>query len=354
MLDNNGICYMGIQRIYRNAVLEFIRTKMINLFPDDNSERLKQLFNNEWDKIKEHATVIRKSGQLDAPLKDDFDILGVNNFYNIFDKYYKKFDISYNSTDADDSNSQKQSLLTWIKIIKNLRDPLCHPAENEFTYGDTHLLLSSAQKALTHLGLIKEADEIGKYIEEANKIAFKITDQRESLESSLPARETIVVDFVGRDTELAKLRDWFADPESRRWALAGDGGKGKSALAYNFAVEIKNLAPQPFEFVFWLSAKKKKYLEGNIVDIDEPDFYDFNSALTKLLGYYGWLDVTEDNVQEKKKLLVKLLEEFPALVVIDDIDSLDSENEDVIEFFSSPCQIHDQKSCSHQDEQYLV
>ncbi len=29
-----------------------------------------------------------------------------------------------------------------------------------------------------------------------------------------------------------------------------------------------------------------------------------------------------------------MLEEFPALVVIDDIDSLDSENEDVIEFFS--------------------
>lgn len=253
MLDNNGICYMGIQRIYRNAVLDLIRTKMTNLFPDEYAEKLKKPF-KEWDKIKRHATEIRVSGQLDAPLKDDFDILGVNNFYNIFDTYYKKFDIPFSPENADDSNSRKQSLLTWIKIIKNLRDPLCHPAEDEFTYGDTHLLLSSAQKALTHLGLIKEADEIGKYIEEANRIAFKITDQREPLESSLPPRETIVIDFVGRDTELAKLRDWFADSESRRWALAGDGGKGKSALAYNFAVEIKNLAPQPFEFVFWLSA----------------------------------------------------------------------------------------------------
>jgi len=160
-----------------------------------------------------------------------------------------------------------------------------------------------------------------------------IESVRESLETRLAPRESIVVDFIGRDKELKQLSDWFLDPASRIWVLAGDGGEGKSALAYNFALEVRLNAHEPFEAVFWLSAKRRRFLEGTIITIDEPDFHDLDSVLSPLLFYYGWVDEIEQFIEKKHRVL-ELLSEVPAFIVVDDIDSLESENEDVSEFFS--------------------
>lgn len=124
------------------------------------------------------------------------------------------------------------------------------------------------------------------------------------------------------------------DPTSRRWALAGEGGKGKSAIAYSFATNIKLLAPPPFQAVFWLSAKKKKYIEGSVLTIETPDFGNLDSALSRLLMCYGWIDEASGPLESKKTKALELLNEFPALIVVDDVDSLESEDENVIEFFS--------------------
>jgi hypothetical protein len=158
--------------------------------------------------------------------------------------------------------------------------------------------------------------------------------QREPLETQLPPRESIVIDFIGRDGERKELLEWIMDPVAKRWALAGDGGKGKSALAYNFAAHIRNEAPAPFQAVFWFSAKKRKFVEGTVVDIGSPDFEDLPSALDAVLRAYGWVEEIDRPTNSKAQRVLELLSAFPALLVIDDIDSLESKDEDVIEFFS--------------------
>jgi hypothetical protein len=73
------------------------------------------------------------------------------------------------------------------------------------------------------------------------------------IDDTLPPPEVIVVGFVGREDELNQLRAWFAGPVLRRWLLAGDGGKGKSSLAYEFAQVIRTASPRDLFGVFWAS-----------------------------------------------------------------------------------------------------
>jgi tetratricopeptide (TPR) repeat protein len=195
-------------------------------------------------------------------------------------------------------------------------------------------MLDCARRVLLRLNLSVDAASIKDLSTKLLSKHQAVILSGEPLEDCLPPRESIVINFVGRDREMDELREWFSDPVSRRWALAGEGGKGKTALAYNFAFEIKMKAPPPYQTVLWLSAKRRKFLEGIAVIINEPDFYNLNSALSSLLNQYGWVDEVNLPTESKRKRTLELLSEFPALVVIDDVDSVDVENEDAIEFFS--------------------
>ena len=184
---------------------------------------------------------------------------------------------------------------------------------------------------MSSLGCHSEASEIMDLIDEV----LESTNRNDTtLDHRLPSRETVVVDFVGREQELAALRAWFDEPRSALWALAGDGGKGKSAIAYTFAREIQRRAPAPFQIVLWLSAKKRRFLEGTTTEIDSPDFHDLETALSQVLIQLGWAEDAALPVESRKERVLELLTEFPALVVVDDVDSLDAEGEAAISFFA--------------------
>ena len=130
MAQNNiVICYEGIQVIYRNAMVNFIRTRLISAYPEDYSKKLKNPFQKEWTKIENDAQTVRLSSELSTKLKDEFDLLSVNHFFNLFDVYYDIFGGDDLTTDEKERQKQKQTLLYWLRLIKNLRDPLSHPSE---------------------------------------------------------------------------------------------------------------------------------------------------------------------------------------------------------------------------------
>ena len=331
-MENNVACYEGVQRIFRNSVVRYLRERMTRLFPTDWEEQLKKPFQKEWDGIKQNALVARQTRATESKIIDDFDLLSVNHFFNIFDSFYYVL-LGEDSKDSL-AKRKKQDLLSWTRSIKNLRDPLSHPSEEDFSYEDAFNLLDCARRTLMVLTLDQDANKIKIIMDGLRGGSSSLKERKAPLEDFLPPLETIVSNFIGRNSELKELRDWFFNPASRRWALAGEGGKGKSALAYEFGLEIKNAAPEPFQTVIWLSAKKKKYVEGCIVEISSPDFFDLDTALNKLLQFYGWIEEIERPIETKKDIVTSLLNEFPALVVVDDIDSIESENEEVIEFFS--------------------
>jgi hypothetical protein len=109
--DNIAMCFEGIQRIYRNAIVRFLRSKMHEAFPQEWESKLRNPFQKEWETMKQNALASRVTGELTAQIRDDFDFLSVNHFFNIFDSYYNMLLRTDASGNTAAKKRQKQALL---------------------------------------------------------------------------------------------------------------------------------------------------------------------------------------------------------------------------------------------------
>ena len=341
LFSTNTYCFQGIMKDYRDSVVRHLRRTLRECYPNDWETRIRAPFEREWDGIKANYELARQTGEISSPSVDDADLLSVNHFFNLFDTYFN--DLFPNSGNvADDVRKQeKQAVLEWAKSIKRLRDPaLGHPSEIELPKPDALDMLNKAKKILEWFDS-SAADRLGDlwfHLDGQNLDEQGFDDHRVLEGSVLPPRESIAPKFVGRQAELNELDVWLKDPDSKVWLLAGDGGKGKSAIAYEFAVATKNAPPPESKLVrvIWLSAKARQFVSGQLVDIEAPDFYDLNSALDCVLRAYGapsWLFEESTSINEKKKECQDYLHELPSLIVLDDVDSLEGRNIEAMNFF---------------------
>ena len=330
--SNFTICYEGIQRTFRNSIVVHVRERFTAAYGDKAPDQLKRPFKEEeWTSIERNAAAPRASGAIGTALTDKFDLLSVKDFFNLFDCHYDVLCAGPSTSDKPKRNTERKKLLEWFRNVKELRDPTAHPPEADFSYEDAFVLLDCARRALLRLDLKSDAARVHDLMAQ---LSGRPLAQDDPLEASLPPQEAIVVDFIGRDAELRALWDWLSNPLARRWALSGAGGKGKTAIAYQFALDVRQKAPEPLQAVLWLSAKKRRFDDGHVKPIPTPDFSDLESALTQVLLQYGWAEHASESVEFKRATTLELFDKFPALVVVDDIDSVEQEGEEVIEFFS--------------------
>jgi tetratricopeptide (TPR) repeat protein len=200
--------------------------------------------------------------------------------------------------------------------------------EEEISFEEAHHLMYVAQEILKWLGCNIQ-------VEELSKLAAQLDGaERETapLLRRLPSEDSIYREFVGRDTLLKELTTCFATADNRRCLLAGDGGKGKSAAAYRFVQSSPSLGR--FQLIVWLSAKKRRFREGTPTTIESPDFITAAEAIDRLLIEYGATTQDMDKAPaDKKRLLFEYLNEFPAFIVADDIDTVLEDNE-VVSLFT--------------------
>ena len=338
MLSLNTICFQAICRDYRNAVVSHIRTSFQSAYSDDWESRVIAPFQKEWEKNRADAQVSRKSGQHESQLRDEADLLGVNHFFNLFDIHFDLlFPHSEEQSEAD-RRALKQAVLGWARNIKVMRDPVTgHPGEDDITETDAMMMLDAARRILEALQLNAahavlswwERVRNGEFIPDIDE-----ADEVRKLEGSiLPTRESVAPKFVGRQAELDALRKWLADDYSRSWFLAGDGGKGKTAIAYEFAVYTRDNPPAQLEIVIWLTAKARKFAVGSGIEVNDPDFWDLESALAGVLTAYGEAGVEAMNLDDKRKVCLEYLTILPALVILDDVDSLEGKGIEAMNFF---------------------
>lgn len=148
-----------------------------------------------------------------------------------------------------------------------------------------------------------------------------------SIEHNLPDKTMICANFIGRKKILGLLWEWFSDPFDYTKILAGDGGKGKTSLAYRFCQEFLEAPPYGFERILWIGAKVKQFsgFENNYFDLRPVDFHDFNSFLITL-GENCAINTDEIESTSKQNIMKKISEAlnwFPSLIVVDNVDSLE-------------------------------
>lgn len=329
MLGNNAICYQGIQRVFRNAMVGFIRERLPRAFPNDHLQQVKRLFGESWTKAEANATQSRESGGTATTIRDDYDLLGVNHFFEIFDRHFDKIFSANAGHPSTQPRPVKSKLLGNLKQIKDCRDPLSHPVEEEVPYDEAFGLLVDAKQILDALGLSTEAAELAKL---RDSLAGG-PEAGPSVLRQLPPQDSIYMEFVGRTGLLEQVKSYFDQSDNRRCLLAGDGGKGKSAVAYRYAQQLAD-APGRFQLIVWLSAKRRRFQEGKVVSIGSPDFSTVDDAVDRLLSEYGAVaDDFSKPFEERKRILLEYLDSYPAFIVADDIDTL-LEDSDVVSLFT--------------------
>jgi hypothetical protein len=156
-------------------------------------------------------------------------------------------------------------------------------------------------------------------------------DNAFTMTHNLPARSLICSEFVGRESVLALLWEWLADEFEYTKILSGDGGKGKTSIAYEFCRSFVQAPPVNYERVLWLSVKEQQF-SGMTNDYYEVQDSDFDSALSFLecLAESCALDTEEYGEMSYtaiKRDLKNSLGIFPSLIVVDDLDSLGDEDQ---------------------------
>lgn len=179
-----------------------------------------------------------------------------------------------------------------MKQIKNVRDPVSHPVTDDIDFDDSTHVLFCARKVLDFCGLPEASAQV---IRLQATLLGGISGEADKILAVLPPSDEVVMDFVGRHNELRTLNEWLERKLSKRWALSGEGGKGKSAIAYAFAKSVAARNNHGLDAVIWMSAKRRRFVEGKTILVDRPDFYDKQSALKTILNCLGEQPADSDN-----------------------------------------------------------
>lgn len=113
--------------------------------------------------------------------------------------------------------------------------------------------------------------------------------------------------------------------------MAGEGGLGKTSIAYRFAEVLCKEASSGIERIIWLTAKKQQFsgYENKSIDVPETHFDSYHGLLLELCSELGFIHSELDGASEK--LLKKLIQEgakiTTTLIIVDDVDSLPVEEQ---------------------------
>ena len=236
----------------------------------------------------------------------------LNHFYGVFERFYDKIFTPEAGQPLSLPKPVKARFLGNLKAIKDGRDPLSHPVEEEISHEEGHHLLYAGQEILKWLGCETQAEEL-------STLAARLSGgdpETAPLLRRLPSEDSIYLEFVGRNTLLNDLKACFANPDNKRCLLAGDGGKGKSAAAFRFVQNMPSSVLERFQLIVWLSAKRRRFREGAPITVESPDFITAGEAIDRLLTEYGALKQDMDKAPaDKKRLLFEYLNEFPAFII---------------------------------------
>lgn len=333
--SNDTLAYQAIQRTLRNALVQFVRERLSASLGDPVAEIESTFTAEQWQSAREGAAEARSTGAVARAPVDIFDELDVSHMFNVFERFFDHLFPEIASLGAA-ARRRREQIFGWLRDVITVRNPISHPAEVDLTTTELLRVVDSCKQLAQVCNQAAAIQELETLFEETlSQAVFDATGEAPSVQVLLPPRDSVVVEFVGRRQHLEELWTWLIDPHSPRTLLSGDGGKGKSSIAYQFATSVASRPPESVDGVLWMGAKARRFELGSTVEIAVPDFHDLDSALNRILHFYGEGERTELPEELKADRVVELLSDYPLLLVVDDLDTIASDEDDVVDFFAA-------------------
>lgn len=313
-MPSNWVTMYDVQLRYRNAAFAHVaRTLGDQYGPAWFEDQIVPLFTDrEWQELEKNVPERYAKAGLDIPLPERFEWLGVAHLTNIVQKHGRYLIDGARSLQPQPRERKIDSVVTICRQVRAARDPVAHPPIDELSLRDLAFYTVLAQRVLEELGLHESAAELDDVLIENEK------PRSIQIPAEIPPPSLIVNDFIGRSDERQVLDEWFGSDDEPVRVIAGGGGTGKSALAYQAALDQTSLSITRLNFIIWMTAKQRRLSGGKIVPID-ADFYDDSDVLNILWAFFG------GEGDPDMTTLMELMTDTPGLIVADDIDSLSGE-----------------------------
>ncbi|MBF6036211.1 ATP-binding protein [Pseudomonas sp. P155] len=147
------------------------------------------------------------------------------------------------------------------------------------------------------------------------------------LDHNLPDRNFVCPNFVGRVEIIQKLWAWLSDEFQYAKVLAGEGGKGKTSIAYEFCQLIASTGAPLFDQIIWLTAKTQQFKAGmdGFIGTPETHYSNLETLLVAICQKTGTIDseLEDVSVNQLKRIARQNLQTYPSFIVVDDVDSTD-------------------------------
>ena len=236
MTSCNALVYEAIQRVYRNAVVDRIRSGMQAAYPDDYEKRVTSSFQT-WDEIVSAAAQSAATGVVAHPHQDVFDYLDVSHFPVLLNNYFSVL-APVEGLPPEQANDLKRQVVSYAREIKTIRDPLSHPGTSDIGVFDALRAVDNAGRALRVLGLPDAAEKIEPLLREvAAKASAPGAASRAPVTVGKPVRLLPRPGcLVGRDDLLTGLHVRLIAAGAtgrRRWPCAGWGARGRPASPWS-------------------------------------------------------------------------------------------------------------------------
>lgn len=157
---DNEVQLKRILRIFRNSVIDHIRRKFQSAFGVDCEQKIALLFAKkiegsditQWQRMKQNAERARASPEVSTFVADHFELLGVSDLFNVFEKYYEVL-YEVPASSPPPVADGKKGLLRCLQQIKAFRDPNAHEVTEAISIDSLSLCLLNCKLVLDELGL---------------------------------------------------------------------------------------------------------------------------------------------------------------------------------------------------------
>ncbi len=308
-----GVARTDINDYANGLLLEFLDAFHTQLKAD-----LQELYGDEWFErgVQRHFTadyIDRTRQMLESPMrvvdlgKSDEEVYGVEHLSTIVLGNWKDI---YKQRFRDRSRTE-----VWLREIAEIRHNVSHRRRRHFLRrSELARFAHSCAVLLRAIG----SPGAGRFEQGVESLTAGATPWGATLAGHVPPQDEIVDEFVGRDRQLRDLSGWLAG-DFAQLLVWGYGGAGKSALAFEFARETKEAAPNEINAVAWVSAKRREYVEGEEHSL-QADFVDKASLVQAVFDAIYEADMSADRPTHTE--LLEHLRDTPVLLIVDDFDTV--------------------------------